>query len=91
MALAGAHLWRTAALPAYVNLFSEDNKPENVCFDFSGITHMKAVRADIAELDQNGITKLALPRIGDPGVIPLWFGVSDRVTPAFIRDAAGVR
>ena len=26
--------------------------------------------------------------LGDPDVIPLWFGESDLVTPAFIRDAA---
>ena len=39
-------------------------------------------------MEQNGITKVAFPRMGDPAVIPLWFGEGDRVTPSFIRDAA---
>ena len=39
-------------------------------------------------LEQNGITSVALPRIADPSVIPLWFGEGDAVTPEFIRDAA---
>lgn len=46
------------------------------------------IRADVAMLDQNGITAVALPRLGDPSVIPLWFGEGDLVTPRFIRDAA---
>jgi aspartate aminotransferase len=49
---------------------------------------MKAVRPEIAALEQNGITKLAFTRIGDPDVIPLWFGEGDITTPDFIRDAA---
>lgn len=49
---------------------------------------MKAVRPDIARLEQNGITAVAFPRLGDPAVIPLWFGEGDLVTPPFIRDAA---
>ncbi len=49
---------------------------------------MKAVRPEIASLVQNGITAVAMPRLGDPKVIPLWFGEGDIVTPEFIRDAA---
>ncbi len=49
---------------------------------------MQAVRPDIALLEQNGITAVALPRLNDPAVIPLWFGEGDVVTPDFIRDAA---
>ena len=49
---------------------------------------MQAVRPDIALLEQNGITGIAMPRLGDPSVIPLWFGEGDLVTPAFIREAA---
>ena len=49
---------------------------------------MRAVRPDIALMEQNGITGVALPRLGDPSVIPLWFGEGDRVTPDFIREAA---
>ena len=49
---------------------------------------MKAIRHDIARLQQNGITAVAFPRIGDPSVIPLWFGEGDIVTPDFIREEA---
>ena len=49
---------------------------------------MKAVRPEIAALQQNGITKLGFTRLGDPDVIPLWFGEGDIVTPNFIREAA---
>ena len=46
------------------------------------------VRQVVQQLDQNGITKVAFPRLDDPAVIPLWFGEGDAVTPAFIREAA---
>ncbi len=46
------------------------------------------MRAAIAALDQNGITKIAYQRLHDPAVIPLWFGEGDVVTPDFIRAAA---
>ena len=49
---------------------------------------MGMLRDEIEALEQNGITGVALKRIGDPNVIPLWFGEGDLVTPAFIRDAA---
>jgi aspartate aminotransferase len=49
---------------------------------------MRPFREEIESMEQNGITKVALPRLGDPDVIPLWFGEGDRVTPDFIRDAA---
>jgi len=49
---------------------------------------MSAIRPDILALEQNGITALALPRMRDPAVIPLWIGEGDTVTPQFIRDAA---
>ena len=42
----------------------------------------------MVELEQNGITILALPRLEDPEVIPLWFGEGDLTTPQFIRQAA---
>ncbi|HWC62094.1 MAG TPA: pyridoxal phosphate-dependent aminotransferase, partial [Rhizomicrobium sp.] len=38
--------------------------------------------------DLSGITKVTALGLGDPGVLPLWFGESDLVTPKFIRDAA---
>lgn len=49
---------------------------------------MQAVRPDIALMEQNGITAVALPRLGDPKVIPLWFGEGDLVTPDYIRRSA---
>ena len=49
---------------------------------------MGMLRADIEALEQNGITGVAVKRLGDPDVIPLWFGEGDLVTPDFIRDAA---
>ena len=49
---------------------------------------MNPLRPEIEALEQNGITRVALPRIGDPDVIALWFGEGDIVTEGFIRDAA---
>lgn len=49
---------------------------------------MKFLRPDITGLPQSGIAKIAIPRLGDPSVIPLWFGEGDRITPDFIREAA---
>lgn len=49
---------------------------------------MVELRPVIEELGMNGITGIALPRIGDPKVIPLWFGEGDLPTPEFIRQAA---
>lgn len=47
-----------------------------------------AFRPEMLALEQNGITRLAFPRMDDPKVIALWFGEGDVATPAFIRDAA---
>lgn len=49
---------------------------------------MKGIRPDIAVLEQNGITRVALPRLNDPAVIPLWFGEGDEVTAGPVRQAA---
>jgi aspartate/methionine/tyrosine aminotransferase len=49
---------------------------------------MRPFRPEIEALEQNGITGVAMPRLADPKVIPLWFGEGDVPTPAFIRDAA---
>ena len=49
---------------------------------------MNLLRPEIAALEQNGITRVALTRIGDPDVIALWFGEGDSVTEGFIREAA---
>ena len=49
---------------------------------------MEPVRDEIAALEMSGITRVAAGSLGDPDVIPLWFGESDIVTPGFIREAA---
>jgi aspartate aminotransferase len=49
---------------------------------------MSPIRPTILNLEANGIGRVAALGLGDPGIIPLWFGESDLVTPAFIRDAA---
>lgn len=49
---------------------------------------MSAIRKDVLDLEQNGIGKVSWSALGEPDVIPLWFGEGDLVTPAFIREAA---
>src|SRR5271154_5470064 len=46
------------------------------------------IRPAIESLEPNGIGLVAMMGLGEPDIIPLWFGESDLVTPAFIRDAA---
>jgi aspartate/methionine/tyrosine aminotransferase len=46
------------------------------------------IRQAILELPPNGIAEVSRIGLGDPDIIPLWFGESDLVTPGFIRDAA---
>ena len=49
---------------------------------------MVELRAPVERLRMNGISGIAVQRIDDPAVIPLWFGEGDLPTPAFICDAA---
>jgi aspartate/methionine/tyrosine aminotransferase len=44
--------------------------------------------ATVQQLQTSLIRKLANQAMGQEGIIPLWFGEPDVVTPAFIRDAA---
>jgi len=46
------------------------------------------IRPEIRSLKPNGIGAVALLGLGDKDLIPLWFGETDLVTPAFIREAA---
>ncbi|MBF2759330.1 MAG: aminotransferase class I/II-fold pyridoxal phosphate-dependent enzyme [Ectothiorhodospiraceae bacterium AqS1] len=46
------------------------------------------LHADIAAMQQNGITRIAAKRLDDPKVIPLWFGEGDIATDESIRNAA---
>ena len=46
------------------------------------------IRPEMLSFRPNAIAQVAVARLGDPTIIPLWFGETDLVTPAFIRDAA---
>jgi len=46
------------------------------------------IRPVLSQLRPNGIVAVAHLGLDRPGLIPLWFGETDLVTPAFIRDAA---
>jgi aspartate/methionine/tyrosine aminotransferase len=49
---------------------------------------MMRVRDAIRDLPASRIAEVAALGIGDPDVIPLWYGEGDLPTPAFISDAA---
>ena len=49
---------------------------------------MTPIRRSILDLKPNGIAQVAYMALGDKDMIPLWFGETDLVTPAFIREAA---
>jgi aspartate/methionine/tyrosine aminotransferase len=51
-------------------------------------TPKSPIRHAIQTLEPNGIALVSGTALHDPDVIALWFGESDLVTPAFIRDAA---
>ena len=51
-------------------------------------TFPSPIRPDIRSLKPNGIGAVAILGLGDKDLIPLWFGETDLVTPAFIREAA---
>lgn len=50
--------------------------------------HKSPIRQTILDLKPSGITQVTLLGLGDPDVLPLWFGETDLVTPPFIRQAA---
>ncbi len=47
-----------------------------------------SLRSTVMNLEPNGIGRVAMQGLGDPNIIPLWFGESDLVTPGFICEAA---
>lgn len=47
-----------------------------------------AARSGVQALRPSQIREVANAGLGLPDVLPFWFGESDQVTPAFIRDAA---
>src|SRR6201996_798572 len=46
------------------------------------------IRQTIRDLQPSGITQVTLLGLGNPDVLPLWFGETDLATPPFIRNAA---
>ncbi len=44
-------------------------------------------RAQIRDIPLENISSLAVGRLGDPNLIPLWFGEGDLAAPAFIGEA----
>lgn len=46
------------------------------------------IRQVILDMQPNGIGLVSSLGLGEPDIIPLWFGETDLVTPAFIREAA---
>jgi aspartate/methionine/tyrosine aminotransferase len=51
-------------------------------------TRLDPIRPIIRELQPSGIGQVTALGLGNPDVLPLWFGETDLVTPPFIRDAA---
>jgi aspartate/methionine/tyrosine aminotransferase len=49
---------------------------------------MRGLRSAIVNIEPQKISEVSNLALGDPDIIPLWFGESDLVTPDFIRDAA---
>jgi hypothetical protein len=55
----------------------------------SNTSHDFALARDaIRELRGSRIREVSNAGLGLPDVLPFWFGESDRVTPAFIRESA---
>ena len=54
----------------------------------TGMTSKNPIRPTIAALEPSGIGKVTALGLGNPDVLPLWFGETDLVTPPFIRKAA---
>jgi len=50
--------------------------------------YQSPIRHTILNLPPNGIAQVSHLALGEPDIIPLWFGESDLVTPGFINDAA---
>ena len=50
--------------------------------------HPADARAAVQALSASRIREVANAGLGDPGVLPFWFGEPDEVTPGFIREAA---
>ncbi|HEX2527900.1 MAG TPA: pyridoxal phosphate-dependent aminotransferase [Geminicoccus sp.] len=49
---------------------------------------MNPIRPFVLDLQPSGIGQIAREGLGDPDIIPLWFGESDLTSPGFVNDAA---
>jgi aspartate/methionine/tyrosine aminotransferase len=57
--------------------------------DRSAARHFdSAARAAVHALVASEIREVANAGLGEPGILPFWFGEPDEVTPAYIREAA---
>ena len=52
------------------------------------MTTKSPIRPTVAALEPSGIGKVTALGLGNPDLLPLWFGETDLVTPPFIRKAA---
>jgi aspartate/methionine/tyrosine aminotransferase len=52
------------------------------------MTAKSPIRPIIRSLEPSGIGKVTALGLGNPEILPLWFGETDLVTPPFIRQAA---
>ncbi len=52
------------------------------------MTRKSPIRPVIRELEPSGISKVTALGLGNPDILPLWFGETDLVTPPFIARAA---
>ncbi|HEV8255440.1 MAG TPA: pyridoxal phosphate-dependent aminotransferase [Casimicrobiaceae bacterium] len=52
------------------------------------VTHDLYARSAVRALVASQIREVANAGMGDPDILPFWFGEPDEVTPAYIRDAA---
>lgn len=52
------------------------------------MTAKSPIRDVMRTLEPSGISQVTALGLGDPSVLPLWFGETDLPTPDFIRDAA---
>jgi aspartate aminotransferase len=55
---------------------------------YAAMIRKDAIRPVIRDLKPSGITQVTALGLGNPDVLPLWFGETDLVTPPFIRQAA---
>src|SRR5438034_8512431 len=56
--------------------------------DRAPVTHDLHARSAVRALVASQIREVANAGMGEPDILPFWFGEPDEVTPAYIRDAA---